>query len=104
MKAAKKFPKHPRASITGASSGFGRAIALRLAERGARLVLSDIDEEELELTAARARDRGAEVRTIGCDVRDPEQVEAQALLADNVFGGDRHRDQQRRGRGRGTGR
>ncbi len=82
-----RFPDRPRAVVTGAGSGFGRAVALTLAERNARLVLSDIDEDALAETAELARRAGADVRTIRCDVRDPEQVEAQAALADEAFGG-----------------
>ncbi len=81
------FPERPRAVITGAASGFGRAVALRLASRRGRLVLGDIDEAGLEETAELAREAGAEVRTLRCDVRVPGEVEALALLADEAFGG-----------------
>ena len=37
--------------ITGAGSGFGRLLSLGLANRGAKLVLSDINETALEETA-----------------------------------------------------
>lgn len=81
------FPERPRAVITGAASGFGRAVALRLASRRGRLVLGDIDEAGLEETAKLAREAGGEVRTLRCDVRVPGEVEALALLADEAFGG-----------------
>jgi NAD(P)-dependent dehydrogenase (short-subunit alcohol dehydrogenase family) len=81
------YPERPRAVITGAGSGFGRAVALRLAARRARLVLSDIDEATIEETADLARAEGAEVRTIRVDVREFSEVEAQAKLADEAFGG-----------------
>jgi NAD(P)-dependent dehydrogenase (short-subunit alcohol dehydrogenase family) len=87
MTARMPFPERPRSVVTGAAGGFGRAVAMRLAERRARLVVSDIDETGLEETADLARERGAEVCTIRCDVRDPSQVEAQAALADEAFGG-----------------
>lgn len=82
-----RFPSRPRAFITGAASGFGRAVALDLAARRGRLVLSDIDEDGLRETAELVERRGGEARTIRCDVRDPDQVEAQAALADEAFGG-----------------
>ena len=34
-----------RAIVTGAGAGIGRAIALRMSEEGARVVISDVDEE-----------------------------------------------------------
>ncbi len=83
-----RLPPSPRAVITGAGSGFGRAIATVLAPRGARLVLSDIDEDGLADTRSLVERAGAkEVRTLRCDVRDAEQVEGQAQLADDAFGG-----------------
>lgn len=56
--------------ITGASSGLGRALALEYAAPGVTLGLVGRDEPRLADTAARARDKGASARTIGCDTRD----------------------------------
>ncbi|HMT23343.1 MAG TPA: SDR family NAD(P)-dependent oxidoreductase, partial [Microthrixaceae bacterium] len=39
------------AAITGAGSGIGRATALALAQRGARLALADVNEAGLAETA-----------------------------------------------------
>lgn len=59
------------AVVTGGASGIGLAVAERLAAAGMRLVLADIDEEQL----AHAADMlGGEVRTVRTDVSDPAQV------------------------------
>ena len=47
--------------VTGASSGIGRATALRLASDGARLFLTDIAAEGLEETGKLVEERGGEV-------------------------------------------
>ena len=57
--------------VTGAGRGIGRAIALRLAEEGARLSLLARGAEALEATAADAG--GAFAAAV--DIRDEEQVE-----------------------------
>jgi NAD(P)-dependent dehydrogenase (short-subunit alcohol dehydrogenase family) len=63
--------------ITGAGGGFGRALALELAPRGARLVLSDLNLEGVEETARLARDKGAQKTTvIRCDVSKLADVQA----------------------------
>ncbi|MFD6893376.1 SDR family NAD(P)-dependent oxidoreductase [Rhodococcus sp. NPDC060086] len=62
------------AVITGAGSGIGRALALNLAAKGARLALSDVDTVGLEETARRARDLGAEVEADALDVSQREKV------------------------------
>ncbi|MFO6451527.1 MULTISPECIES: SDR family NAD(P)-dependent oxidoreductase [unclassified Aeromicrobium] len=66
----------PRVSlVTGASSGIGRAVVLRLAERGDRLALVARGVEVLEETAEEARARGAaSVHVAPADVGDDEAI------------------------------
>jgi short-subunit dehydrogenase len=54
--------------LTGASEGIGRALALELAPRGARLALVARDGERLEALAADCRARGGEAVAIAADV------------------------------------
>ena len=75
------------AVITGAASGIGRGLALRLASEGARLALSDVQTEALEETARLARERGAkDVHTQRLDVADKEAFFAYAETVAKHFG------------------
>lgn len=56
------------ALVTGASKGIGKAIALRLAKAGARVVICARDPERLELTAREIRDSGGSVLAVPVDV------------------------------------
>lgn len=72
--------------ITGTGSGIGRALALALAGEGARLAISDIDQEAVVRTAALARQRGAEVESYVLDVSSREAVFAHAEAVRERFG------------------
>lgn len=63
-----------RILVTGASSGIGRLLCLRLAEKGARLALVARRVEELESLKKEVEAKGAEAIVIPCDVRELEQV------------------------------
>ena len=59
--------------VTGAGSGIGRAIAVRLAEQGGRVLCADVNEEAVQDTAASIGGAAEAIRT---DVSDPAQVNA----------------------------
>ena len=62
------------ALVTGAASGIGRAIALRLAEDGASVAVVDIDVEGAQNTAQAIQDLQGKAVAIKCDVCREEQV------------------------------
>jgi short-subunit dehydrogenase len=74
------------ALVTGASSGIGRLLALRMAERGARLALVARRGDELERLAEEIRSAGGEAEAIPCDVAELEQVESAVTRALERFG------------------
>jgi NAD(P)-dependent dehydrogenase (short-subunit alcohol dehydrogenase family) len=57
------------AMVTGAASGIGRGISLRLAEMGAFVALLDIDDIKGRETAAEIDAQGGEAVFVNCDVR-----------------------------------
>jgi NAD(P)-dependent dehydrogenase (short-subunit alcohol dehydrogenase family) len=73
--------------VTGAGSGIGRALALELAGRRARLALSDVDAAAAETTAQTCRDLGATARSYGVDVADRDAVFAHAADVVRDLGG-----------------
>ncbi|MFD1811586.1 SDR family NAD(P)-dependent oxidoreductase [Rhodococcus gannanensis] len=69
--------------VTGAGSGIGRALALNLAKRGAKLALSDQNSVGLAETVAQCKALGADVKSDHLDVTQREAVleYADAVLA-----------------------
>ena len=74
------------ALVTGASSGLGRATALRLAAAGASVAIVDINREALDETAQLLADRGAVSLTIAADLADPAACTAAVEEAVAHFG------------------
>ena len=64
------------ANVDPALVGNGRAVSLLFARHGARLLLVDRDEDQLEATAELARAEGATVACIVADVTDEDSVAA----------------------------
>ena len=79
-------PRGAHVLITGASSGIGRATALELARRGARLSLAARREAELEAVAGACRAAGAEARVFVADVSDRSACLALVAGAERELG------------------
>jgi len=79
-----KILKGAVAVVTGAGSGIGRALALKLASQGAQLALADVNSAALEET--RGLLGSAEVRTYVVDVSNASAVEGFAAQVKQDFG------------------
>ena len=74
------------ALFTGAASGIGRAIDHRYAEAGARVVVSDLDEEGGRETVRLIEEGGGAALFVATDVSDPEACEALVRRAVEAYG------------------
>lgn len=63
------------ALVTGAGSGIGRAIAMRFAEAGARVVALDVVETSAGETVREIENQGGEAIGVCCDVRRQRDVD-----------------------------
>lgn len=73
-------------AITGAGSGIGRATAVAMADRGARLALSDVNEAGLNETLSVCQQRGVTCKATVLDVSDRDAVYAWAEDTRKTFG------------------
>lgn len=74
------------AVVTGASSGIGRLLALRLAKAGARVALVARRAERLNALAAEIAEAGRDAFVVPCDVANREEVEVSARRILERFG------------------
>jgi NAD(P)-dependent dehydrogenase (short-subunit alcohol dehydrogenase family) len=74
------------AVITGSASGLGRATALLFAQKGANVVVSDMNEAGGNETVAMIESAGGKAIFVACDVSDENQVNALVAKAVETFG------------------
>jgi NAD(P)-dependent dehydrogenase (short-subunit alcohol dehydrogenase family) len=75
------------ALVTGAGSGIGRVIALRLARECAAVVVNDVDERTGSQTSSAIAEAGGRASFAHADVTDDAKVEAAVAHAERTFGG-----------------
>lgn len=74
------------AIVTGGAAGIGRAISLRMAQEGARVVIADIDEAAGEALAAELKADGREAWFVHTDMADIASIEAMIARAVSLAG------------------
>jgi 3-oxoacyl-[acyl-carrier protein] reductase len=75
------------ALITGSGRGIGRALALKLARDGARVVVNDVDDEPAQEVVRAIRDGGGEAEACVGNVTDPDFGERFVETALQTFNG-----------------
>jgi 3-oxoacyl-[acyl-carrier protein] reductase len=71
------------AVITGSGRGIGRSIAEELARAGAKIVITDINEELCQKTSSELKDQGFECIGVACNVTVAETINK---MVDEVIG------------------
>lgn len=80
--------KGRRAIVTGGGRGLGKAIAVRLAEAGADVLIGDLDEDSAARAATELKQMsGRQARGLRMDVTDTASIAAAAETAVEQFGG-----------------
>jgi NAD(P)-dependent dehydrogenase (short-subunit alcohol dehydrogenase family) len=76
-----------RCLIVGGTSGIGWAAARRFLEEGARVAVTGLDEPQSHQGVISLMEAAGPCWSIGCDARDPEQVDKAFASTLQVFGG-----------------
>lgn len=64
------------AIVTGSAQGLGRAMVERLASDGVKVVITDVNEEKINLAVAELSSKGYDVFGLKCDVTNREEIRA----------------------------
>ena len=72
--------------VTGGAQGIGRSIAVHGAERGARVVVADLDDAMGAKTVAEITEAGGAATFYRCDVAIPDDVEGAVQHAIDTYG------------------
>jgi NAD(P)-dependent dehydrogenase (short-subunit alcohol dehydrogenase family) len=75
------------AIVTGASRGIGRAIAERMAEHGARVVVSSRKQDACDIVTAAIREKGGQAVTKTCNIGRKEELQALVDFTVDEWGG-----------------
>ncbi len=73
--------------VTGGARGIGAATATLAAQRGARVMITDILDEEGEALAAAIRDADGQASYARCDLADEREIEQLMTATAEQFGG-----------------
>jgi len=73
--------------ITGATGGIGRALAWRFSQASSRIVLIDLDEQQLSALENQVERSGTEVMSIQCDITNYERCVQAMQQVEDRFGG-----------------
>ena len=84
-KGLKRF-RGKNAFVTGAGSGIGRGISLRLAQEGADIAVCDIDRVKAEETVSKIEELGQKAIVLMCDVGKEKETENAVKSALESFG------------------
>ncbi|MDS8873666.1 SDR family NAD(P)-dependent oxidoreductase, partial [Streptococcus pneumoniae] len=72
--------------ITGAASGIGYEISVDFAKEGAKIVLTDINEEAVQQAADELKGQGFDCIGIKCDVTSEVEIKAAIDKTVETFG------------------
>ncbi|KEQ31508.1 short-chain dehydrogenase [Pedobacter antarcticus 4BY] len=81
-----KLLENKVAIVTGAASGIGEAVAHIFAEAGAKVVVSDVDQENGERVVAELKSQGADAIFVQADTSKPEDNEKLVKITIEQFG------------------
>jgi NAD(P)-dependent dehydrogenase (short-subunit alcohol dehydrogenase family) len=74
------------AIVTGGGNGIGRAIALRLADEGAKVVVADLKKDAAQMIVEEIKTRGSDGLAIACDATSPDDVNTMVRKTLTVYG------------------